>query len=377
MTLLPLPPSVASALGSPGTSRSLAFDRGFDRWDRDARTGDWKIRKVPEGRQDFLDTFGNGFQRPPDYEPRLARRQTVLDTLGAHTVLARTAAPLVIGLGLAHPTETGLLLDRLTGCPYLPATSVKGLLRAAARWAARGELSVPGEDAEAFWAAHRDRLFGPAIVPGATAGKGELILYDAFPELWPRLELDVLTPHYQPYYSDASSREPPADWHDPTPVPFLTVAAEIPFLFAFSARNTETREDDLDRVEHLLRAALEQLGLGGKTAAGYGLFHATKGPGGTSQAIERTVWHGATVSWDPGGGGELIAYMQDETLARCLGESARELLDQLPEAARIRVTGKVPGSRKSKKRKPLVCDVAVVQHSEEWFELVGIEEPTS
>jgi|GEM_PF-4386916 len=373
---LPLPPTLARALAIGGVNPSLVFDRGFDRW-----TESWEVIKaqenVTEGRQHFLTAFAERHEppKPPPegFEARIERRLQVLEDLGARVLPARSETRLVMGLGLAHPTETGFLLDRLTGSPYLPATSVKGLLRSAARWVADGELAVPGIDTEddpvTFWREHRERLFGPANVPGVTAAQGELTVYDAFPERWPRLEVDVLTPHYRGYYGDSNDGTvPPADWDDPVPVPFLTVAPGASFVFAFGARGTAT-ENDLDRVETLLRVALRELGIGAKTSSGYGLVQVL-GEDPAAEAASRILWPDAQVSWDPGQ--KLLTAHQDGNKARRKGDDARALLDELPDAARQRLTGKVPGRKKKKKRKPLVCDVEVIQHSEEWFELVRL-----
>ena len=42
-----------------------------------------------------------------------------------------TRVRLAIGMGADHPLESGLTFDRVLGVPYLPATALKGLCRAA------------------------------------------------------------------------------------------------------------------------------------------------------------------------------------------------------------------------------------------------------
>ncbi|MBQ4492855.1 MAG: hypothetical protein II967_06185, partial [Deltaproteobacteria bacterium] len=46
-------------------------------------------------------------------------------------IRAQLTAPFVSGLGSGHPTETGLVLDRNSGLPCIPASSIKGVLRLA------------------------------------------------------------------------------------------------------------------------------------------------------------------------------------------------------------------------------------------------------
>jgi CRISPR-associated protein Cmr6 len=295
-SFLPLPEALArlASIDEPG-NRSLAFDRGFDGFER---TGDGCrfVKADPhenqmEGKSWFLERFSTPgrFQPSDDYAPFVARRHEALSRSGARATELRSRSRLVIGLGLPHPTETGLLLDRLTGCPYVPGSSLKGMLRYAAHRLADGELVIDGAAGRELWTQETlERLFGP---PGDSElrAKGELIVYDAFPDVWPGLEVDVLTPHYQPYYGDdsAPSTVLPNDWHDPNPVSFLTVAPGTPFTFWLGHRKGAEGEDDLHRVTELLKAALGRLGIGGKTSAGYGVF-GDSAPG-TPRSLSATI----------------------------------------------------------------------------------------
>ena len=279
MTESPLPRGQAELLELPGPgNRSLLFDRGFAAYD-----SRWQL--AAGAKQDYLREFAERFRQPEDFAPFVARRAAALETLGTRVVEAYTQTRLVTGLGLPSPTETGLLLDRLTGAPYLPGSSVKGLLRAAARRVAAGELvdetRLGSGDAE-YWGAHWPVVFGPDRRQ-ETPARGQVVFFDTFPTEWPTLDVDVLTPHYQPYYADERGDVPPADWHDPVPVAFLAVAAGTRFRFHFldAARGGGAMEgpspaapDPLPALERLLWTALDWLGIGAKTGSGYGLFGA-------------------------------------------------------------------------------------------------------
>lgn len=84
---------------------------------------------------------------------------------------------------------------------------------------------------------------------------------------------DVLTAHHQSYYS---GREFPNDWESPVPVPFLSVRSSARFVFALSFVDPTLTDIDgrdlLDDAATLLKAVLQEYGVGGKTAAGYGRF---------------------------------------------------------------------------------------------------------
>lgn len=257
MSPMPLPSGLSDLL-KPGASAnlSLVFDRGMDRYQD-------RTFSIPTGgKEAFLKDFCADYKRRPnpDFSDFQARRSAALEATGAEAVEMTTHARLVIGLGLPHPIETGFLFDRLTGSVYLPGSSVKGVMRAAAR--------MVSDDPDGFWSKENiDRLFGPPIAPGTTPRTGSLRVYDAFPARWPLLEVDFLTPHFSRYYD---RKGVPADWESPTPVPFLTVAEGQVFRFHFSSSDAENWKEDCEQLKTLLRTALEWLGIGGKTSSGYG-----------------------------------------------------------------------------------------------------------
>ncbi|MBA3473296.1 MAG: type III-B CRISPR module RAMP protein Cmr6 [Rubrobacter sp.] len=183
----------------------------------------------------------------------LDRQNKQLEALGGVTREAETLGRFVSGLGGAHPFKTGFVWHRTLGVPYLPGSSVKGAVRA---WT---EQWSDEEDAA--------RLFGG---PG---GMGALVLLDALPTKPPRLEVDVMTPHYGEYYEDGG---PPGDYLSPNPVPFLAVAAGSTFRFSLAPRQ-KGDEESLQRATELLKDTLENIGAGAKTSAGYGTF-AVKAP---------------------------------------------------------------------------------------------------
>lgn len=101
------------------------------------------------------------------------RQQATADALGPDTVRrfeAVSTAPFVTGVGMEHPVENGFAFLSPYGLPYLPGSSVKGVLRKAAE-----ELTLmpdpadrKGWDMLTFW-----RFFGfeaSAASLGVTAG---------------------------------------------------------------------------------------------------------------------------------------------------------------------------------------------------------------
>lgn len=199
---------------------------------------------------------------------------------------------MVQGLGLESVYETAMTLHHVYGIPYIPASVLKGVVRSwiianafegkedAALSDPRfcdwfgcpGELVVDDKDGK------RQRY--PSFYKEAR--KGNLVFFDAYPLKAPRLKVDVMNPHYSPYYSDKTGNTPPADYFNPIPVFFLTVE-ETPFQFILGGNlekhkdtkiknKTYTPQTEMNIFDWLKDALLNH-GIGAKTAVGYGYLH--------------------------------------------------------------------------------------------------------
>jgi CRISPR-associated protein Cmr6 len=181
------------------------------------------------------------------------------------TLQFRVEWRLAMGLGLDHPTENGFSFDAVIGVPFLPGSSVKGLCRRMSM------LSEPNDTVE--------RLFGPTDASVEESGGQEtLVFLDAYPRRWPALAVDIINSHHPAYYRDqgperrssdgassSTSSVFPSEIENPVPVFFLTIDGGSDFAFSFGGQ-----ESDLDTAEALLTHGLEWLGIGAKTAVGYG-----------------------------------------------------------------------------------------------------------
>lgn len=186
----------------------------------------------------------------------------LIHQLQGETRFYKTEWRFVTGLGLEHPVENGFAWHHTLGVPYLPGSSVKGMVRA---WVGSGFNPEKADQTDI------SRIFGDS---GAIQRcVGSVIFFDALPTAPVQLEADVMTPHYSLYYRKEKGAVP-ADWHSPDPIPFLTVAAGETFVFAVAPRNpkSEQHRGDLQLVLSWLDEALGYLGAGAKTAAGYGRF---------------------------------------------------------------------------------------------------------
>lgn len=170
----------------------------------------------------------------------------------------------VTGLGREHPVENGFAWHHTLGTPYLPGSSVKGMVRA---WAEVWTESKIEDIRRIFGPSSRDLKENKDL----TTNVGSVIFLDALPTKSVQLKADIMTPHYDPYYKDA--KVPPADWHGPIPIPFLVVEKDQTFVFGIlPRRNDEQSRSDCETVKEWLDNALTWTGAGAKTAVGYGRF---------------------------------------------------------------------------------------------------------
>lgn len=203
---------------------------------------------------------------PEGYSDFYRRLESGLRELAPTTLLAeaKTQGRLAIGLGGESVLETSICLHRTWGVPYLPGSALKGL----AAKAARNKLAKPWDPTSREY----------QIVFGDQESCGYVTFHDAMwkpfrmkkerEELISELPLlqDVMTVHHADYYGwNGGDIEPapPADWDDPSPVPF--VSAHGSYLLALTGP-----PGWVELALKILAEALQNDGIGAKTAAGYG-----------------------------------------------------------------------------------------------------------
>lgn len=177
------------------------------------------------------------------------RVERLVSACGGEVVAVVSQSRFVTGLGRSHPIENGFAWHPTLGTPYLPGSTLKGLVRA---WVEQQSLASQDDLAE---------------VLGAGGQAGTVALLDAVPLAPVKLEADVLTPHYLPWDAD----NPPADWRSPNPVPFLVAAPGLQLVCGVIPLSRYAA-DHVATVKTWLVDALREMGVGAKTALGYGQF---------------------------------------------------------------------------------------------------------
>ncbi|MEM7375381.1 MAG: type III-B CRISPR module RAMP protein Cmr6 [Bacteroidota bacterium] len=202
----------------------------------------------------------------------------------------------VAGIGGESVYETSLCLHPLYGIPYLPSSAIKGLIRSSILLTCfRDEENIQEH------LAMRHPLFAALFGCDGSgldkrARQGSVRFLDALPLSAPRIEADLINPHY-PAYQNGNS--PPAGWQDPIPVPFLTLSPQdahghpLRFRFCMYVHSDEAigrfegyehlclidghwreglspQSSLLDVCVYWLGYGLQMYGIGAKTAVGYG-----------------------------------------------------------------------------------------------------------
>ena len=215
---------------------------------------------------------------------------------------------LVLGLGGASVFDTDITLHHIYGVPYIPASSIKGVVRS---WiietvfdtdeaeaikckafcdlfgcSKEHEIHTRGEDGKVRKNKHLswygEQYKGKNI--DFYESKGKIIFFDALPTSSEdiHISMDIMNVHYKDYYDSKEQTngaykedevKPPADWSNPTIINFLTVK-NTPFQFLLASKDDSLNELKIDNkaIDAWLTEALTHHGIGAKTAVGYGYF---------------------------------------------------------------------------------------------------------
>lgn len=230
----------------------LLLSRGFTTWQADET-------KKGEALQKHLRRAAD-IPAPDIYRLAYERWQkTVAETPGMVFWAGKLEGRLFIGLGGASVLETAISLSRMYGVPLIPGSALKGLARA---YAAAGALI----DATA-----QKILFGKSGDRPEDADSGYVLFHDAW---WipgsaaTPLTPEIVTVHHQDYYGSAGKT---AATDFDSPVPAGQIAAQGSFLFIVECGDPAWAK----AASELLIQALQEWGVGGKTAAGYGKIKCT------------------------------------------------------------------------------------------------------
>jgi len=237
----------------------------------------------------------------PDYARSFDRWKASFSATGDRLAELTLASRLLIGHGNASAIDVGLTVHHTWGVPLIPGSALKGLVAhyvdatygptdaSQKPWGQQGEERVRADYQGVTWNRRRIER-GPGVVYRALFGApdaredatmrengfeagaaaGLVTFHDALYVPGSSTDdrpfsADVLTVHQKGYY-DSSGQSAPNDYDSPNPVAFLTVRPKCRLLLALSGPSEWT-----ELAAQLLADALQNWGVGGKTAAGYGI----------------------------------------------------------------------------------------------------------
>jgi CRISPR-associated protein Cmr6 len=212
-----------------------------------------ETEQTPQAR--LVQEVSEEINTPDIYTTFFDRWSKALEDSGAVLKEAQVQGRLAINLGAEAVLETSIALHHTYGVPYIPGSAMKGL---AAHYA---HSQLDGN----HW-----KKTSPAytILFGDTSNAGYVTFFDALyvpgsghkqKALWP----DIITVHHPDYYQASSNPPPPADWDNPTPIPFLSATGR--YLIALKGPT-----EWVEKAFEILGLALENEGIGAKTSSGYG-----------------------------------------------------------------------------------------------------------
>lgn len=247
-------PSRTSEIQETKANLGLFWSKFFNGWQNDPAT-----KMAESAKLDWINKFA---KTSPNTSAAANRIKDMAAALGGKAQNFISDAPFVTGTGLPHPVENGFVFHHTYGVPYLPASSIKGMIRAwVLHWRDKGDEE---KEKEAY------RLFGRNDKHKDGQSAGSLIVFDALPSGTVDLMAEILTPHTGNWrITDSPAQHPPADWISPVPIPFLAVAPCAEFQFAFAPRKPEHKAD-VEKAFTYLSEALEWIGAGAKTSIGMG-----------------------------------------------------------------------------------------------------------
>jgi len=264
--VIPIPDGLKKNLEGPHANFSLCSPR-LVAWNIINST----IETSKTAIKDLYDLAGRQLSETSDYINKIQNNQNkILEDMAIHgvkckTIYAKLVSPFITGLGSGHPTETGMILDRNTGIPYLPASSIKGVLRLAyAVNNANGQTKVDSSVVA--------RYFGNDS-SAANDKRGEVVFLDAYPNAVPELKRDIMNPHYNNYYSGKNAQ--PIETDSPVPINFIAVKEGVCFVFRYFFLPVEKdsfNDTNVAEIEKAFSTAFTLIGFGGKTTSGYGRF---------------------------------------------------------------------------------------------------------
>lgn len=251
------------------SNAGLRFNKFCGRW----RNDKWSMsfdkntsKGNPPPKAEIIRLFARKLsENSKSYQNKLAqlkalniRRNKMLEPYELSATILKTQGTFITGMGNPHPVENGFTWHHTLGVPYIPGSSVKGMVR---DWAENWLDKKKPELLRIFGSDSKDNSSNKSI--------GSVIFHDVIPTKPVQLKEEIMTPHYGKYYEEGVV---PGDWLSPVPIHFLAVDSNQEFHFMVTPRKQQNKQDAKTCMKWLVEA-IANIGIGGKTSSGYGIFY--------------------------------------------------------------------------------------------------------
>ena len=264
---IPLSPSTTRqrSVENPNANLGLVFDKYFGGWND---TFDALSEAGPDGKttkSKWVNQIVDATARTngAKLDALAARQRELTAALGGVSWSVTLTSRFVTGTGIANPLENGFVFHPTLAAPYLPASGLKGAVKAF--WT---QWQLPAPDAQTL------RIFGEDDQVGTA------VFFDMLPLAPVKLVAEIITPHYGPWYQNGDA---PGDWHSPKPIPFIAMETGATFQISIAPRGRPVScsaewATDVVALKAAIGDALMFTGAGAKTAVGYGRFSGEPAP---------------------------------------------------------------------------------------------------
>lgn len=289
---VPLPKQIVE-LTEQSDNFSLYFSK-MTKWQKNRNKFEVEKDKYSDITTMFCNKGNSKIKKSADIVKKIHNKQNkISQSFQLNEIKAQLISPMILGLGSGHPTEKGITLDRNTGVPYIPASTIKGICRTAANILIAENkltLTVSGKTDDE----KKDNLilkyFGNEAKEKNPKEivRGQIIFLDAYPIVEDKdiLSLDIMNPHYQKYYNNDNKSDGPMEYDNPVPITFVNIKEGTEFIFRYffsPLKGFEFTKEDEKNINKIFEKVFDLIGFGGKTAIGYGRFKISTGSIGGSE----------------------------------------------------------------------------------------------
>lgn len=206
----------------------------------------------------------------------------VSDGLSAYSFTAKTVYPGLL-IGMSNPTantvqesdnnkndkntdfKTGFTFDYISGLPYIPGSSIKGILRDAMRKYQEDVIEYLKEDLESD-----DKIADLVKELFGDAQEDEGYSYTNTSKRDVFLDAVIIEGDNDKYILKDDYITPHSEFKDPVPIHILALRPDVKIMFYFIIRKDKIGGLDSSKRFNLYKDLLLDLGVGARTNIGYG-----------------------------------------------------------------------------------------------------------